>query len=443
MNRVQIFEKKLKELLNERADKLSFLTGFIKRTRKVKGSVFVKAMIIGNMGQESSLESMCELFSQEKIELTKQGLDLRFTQDSVNFMKALYEEALGMMEQNVGVNCAILKLFKSVKLLDSSYINLPQKMSNQYRGYGSSYKDRPCTTESGLKIQLVYDYLHQVITRLDLKEGIRSDQGYRDYLQDISVGDLLIADLGYFVPSSFKHIQENRAYFISRYKADTNLYDPHTHEKIDLLELLKNQTFVTQEILLGSQVKLKVRIVCQKLNPEQASYRKRKANKLAKSHQYISSKRNQNLLGWALFVTNVPAAYVAAEDLATLYKLRWQIELLFKLYKSYGEIDEFGHKKSYRILCQLYAKLIGIIVFHGLVNCFKTPPGNEFSLVKAFIHFKSHSRELFLALRQKAKNLRLLIKNILTSWSRFSLKDKYRKSRLSTFNTLNLITFGT
>lgn len=308
-------------------------------------------MILGNMGKESSLEGMCELFSQEKVGLTKQGLDLRFTQDSVNFMKALYEEALGMMKQGLGINCATLKLFKSVKLLDSSYINLPQEMSSHYRGYGSSYKNRPCTTESGLKIQLVYDYLHQVITRLDLKEGIRSDQGYRDYLQSISAGDLLIADLGYFVPSSFKRIQENHAYFISRYKADTNLYDPHTHKKIDLVELLENQTFMTQEVLLGSQVKLKVRIVCQKLTLEQASYRKRKANNLAKSRKYISSKRNQSLLGWALFITNIPAESIAAQDLAKIYRVRWQIELLFKFYKSYGEIDKFGYKN----LTEFYA----------------------------------------------------------------------------------------
>ena len=42
---------------------------------------------------------MCEFFSHEKIKLTKQGLDLRFTQDSVNFMKALYPEAFVMIEE--------------------------------------------------------------------------------------------------------------------------------------------------------------------------------------------------------------------------------------------------------------------------------------------------------------------------------------------------------
>jgi hypothetical protein len=58
---------------------------------------------------------------------------------------------------------------------------------------------------------MVYDYLRQNIAGLDLKQGIGSDQGYKDYLERICPGDLLIADLGYFVPSSFKLIEEKKA----------------------------------------------------------------------------------------------------------------------------------------------------------------------------------------------------------------------------------------
>lgn len=439
MQTIEVFEKKLKSLLNEKADELSISTGFIKRVRKIKGSSFAKALIVGNMGQESSLEGICSLFAQEEIAITKQGINLRFTQGSVKFMESLYLSSLSLMEKGLPINCEILKRFNSVKLLDSSYISLPNEMQDQYRGYGSSYKGRSPLTGSALKVQLVYDYLHQVITRLDLKEGIRSDQGYRDYLEDISAGDLLISDLGYFVPEAFKIIQEKQAYFISRYKSDTNLYNAHTHEKIDLLMLLKDQTFMTQEVLLGSQVKLKVRIVCQKLTQEQSAYRKRKADNLAKSRKYISSHRNQALLEWAIFITNIPTAHIPAQDLSTVYRLRWQIELLFKLYKSYGRIDKFHYKNSCRILCQLYSKLIIITIFHGMTNCLQIQAGDEFSPIKAFNQFKIRSWEFFLALRQEANNLGGLIKNIINSWRRFSLKDKYRKSRISTLSTLKLI----
>lgn len=77
----------------------------------------------------------------------------------------------------------------------------------------SGYKSN---TNSGIKLQLVFDYLNQVLDQLELTEGIRSDQGYRNHLSNISADDLLISDLGYFVPSSFKQIDKAGAYFVSR-----------------------------------------------------------------------------------------------------------------------------------------------------------------------------------------------------------------------------------
>ena len=104
MNKIQRFEKNFKELLNEKADKISFTTQFIKRKRKIKGSSFAKAMVMGNLAQEWSLEGICSLFSQEEIFITKQGIDLRFTKESATFMESLHRESLSMMEDSGGFN---------------------------------------------------------------------------------------------------------------------------------------------------------------------------------------------------------------------------------------------------------------------------------------------------------------------------------------------------
>jgi IS4 transposase len=70
--------------------------------------------------------------------------------------------------------------------------------------------------------------------------------------------------------------------------------------------------------------------------------RRRKANRLAKSHRYTSSKRNKKLLNLSIFITNVPESKISAEQVLTIYRVRWQIKLLFKLYKSHIRLDKLG-----------------------------------------------------------------------------------------------------
>jgi len=65
-----------------------------------------------------------------------------------------------------------------------------------------------------------------------------------------------------------------------------------------------------------------------------------------------------------------------------LLRLRWQIELLFKLWKSHGQLDLWRTEKPERILCEVYAKLIGLILQHWMliIGCWHEP---HRSLVKA------------------------------------------------------------
>lgn len=217
MNKITCLSNNLNKFFNKRADEVSIETGFIKRKRKLSGSSFIKAIIFGNIGIENcSIDAMCQLLNEESVVITKQGLDFRFTKEAVEFMKRMYNESMVLFNNTLQVDCRILQQFKSVKLLDSSYISLPNSMENMYKGYGTSYSGYESNTRSGIKLQLVFDYLNQTLDQLNITEGIRSDQGYRKHLSNISNNDLIISDLGYFVPSSFKQIDEIGAYFISR-----------------------------------------------------------------------------------------------------------------------------------------------------------------------------------------------------------------------------------
>lgn len=73
---------------------------------------------------------------------------------------------------------------------------------------------------------------------------------------------------------------------------DTNIYDIETNQKIELLECLEDKLFLENEVLLGKETKVKVRIICQKLTEEQSMARRRKANRLAKSHDLLKGTKS-------------------------------------------------------------------------------------------------------------------------------------------------------
>jgi len=440
MHKIANLSQVLKEFFNKTAEDVSLKTSFIKRKRKLTGSSFIKAMILGNLGNGNcSIDGLRQFLQEDCIDITKQGLDFRFTKTAVSFMEQMFHKSLVLFKKELPLEAPLLQFFKSVKLLDSTYLNLPSCMEVLYKGYGSNYPTHKSPTKSGLKLQLAFDYLNQVLDRFDIREGKRCDQSYKDHLTNILPNELFIADLGYFSPDSFKQIHQSQAYFISRYKADTNIYDRNTHQKRNLLEDLAHQECLEMEVLLGKQIKQPVRIIATKLSFEYSMARRRKANKLAKSHGYTSSQRNQKLLDWSILITNLPADKFTSNQIFLLYKVRWQIELLFKLYKSHLQIQVLkGKLKSSRILCELYAKLCIILLFHGIVNCVKLEKNTEISLTKAMLEFKNRARELFLALRGSPPILQRFLKKLTLAWAKFSLKDRYRKTRLSTLRSLEL-----
>lgn len=121
MDKIINLSKICKEFFTEKGNDLSIATGFIKRRRKLTGSAFVRALVLGNIADGNcSIEGMCQLLWEDSIDMTKQGLDFRFTESAVEFMKTMYGECIGLFKKTLPLDCEILRQFGSVKLLDSS-----------------------------------------------------------------------------------------------------------------------------------------------------------------------------------------------------------------------------------------------------------------------------------------------------------------------------------
>jgi len=90
--------------------------------------------------------------------------------------------------------------------------------------------------------------------------------------------------------------------------------------------------------------------------------RRYKANQSAAKKGTIRTKKYLEWLEFSFFMTNVPAKVWSAKVVGTIYRLRWQIELIFKNWKSLLNIDILKGTRTERIKCLVYGRLISVLV---------------------------------------------------------------------------------
>ncbi|MGH2616231.1 MAG: IS4 family transposase, partial [Thermomicrobiales bacterium] len=85
-----------------------------------------------------------------------------------------------------------------------------------------------------------------------------------------------------------------------------------------------------------------------------------------------------------------------------LGRARWQIALPCKLWPSGGRLDEGRSRDPWRVLCEVYAKLIALLIQHWLLllGCWEHPAR---SLVRAAQTVREHAVCLLRALGQPAR----------------------------------------
>ena len=127
---------------------------------------------------------------------------------------------------------------------------------------------------------------------------------------------------------------------------------------------------------------LSARLLLQRVAQEVADQRRRRIRKTARDKGKTPSATALALTEWTLLMTNVPAELLSVQEALVVAKVRWQIELVFKVWKSHDKIDEWRSEKVQRIECEVYAKLLAMVVQHWsmVVGCWQYA---DRSLVKA------------------------------------------------------------
>lgn len=418
---------------NKTAQELGKSVKFIKRKSKLTAPLFVESLLLGSLSNFAvSLEDMCLLIKKMGVKITRQGLHQRFNPEATDLMKNLFTEALQRFRAEKQPVINLLKPFSTVNIIDSTGISLPVTMKDLYQGYGGG------SSEAGLKIQLLLNYKDGHMEKVALTSAREPDQKYTAYLDSVKKGGLYLQDLGYFNIDTFASIQEKEAYFISRYYPQTKLYD-EKGQAIELLtELYRSGNFFSQAVWLHkkkTQTKVQVRLVASRLEEKEYEKRLRKINQAARKKGCTPTKETCELAKWSIFITNVEENILSHTEIYKVYALRWQIELFFKVCKSQAGIDKISGKNANRVQCEIYAKLISVVIL--MYFCFQErwQEKQEISLFKAYSQLRQRLSEFFRALTS-VYLLAKFLKHFLSDLKDFSLKEKPRKKRQSTYQKL-------
>lgn len=413
-------------------------SGFTTRKSKLDGFHFLFSLVFAyHRGNHFSLLDMVSyLFKDFSLTITKQALHGRFSGKAVAFLRSCLDQLLVQKIQYRGNTNALKSHFNRIRIKDSTKFALPGSFSEKYKGYGGVLHN----SSSMISIQYEYDFLSGQSMDLRLTDGVSNDQSdSRDYTHDIRENDLFLRDLGYCTLAFLSKVNSEKAYFVSRLAPKTNIYgsesakDPVVAEYY-LKKLKKNRLQSMEvEVFLGKKARIPVRALISLA--DEATYEKklRKTSKQAKSsgNNVSTAFKTRTMLN--IVVTNVPKKLLGAENIRKVYSLRWQIELLFKVWKSQATINEFTTAKIERFECQLYGKLIWIIlnmhIFNWLQHRVYKDKQVLCSIWKYFKHVKNHIETLADSLTNPRKMI-VFIENLAEVAPRILMLEE-KKGKLS------------
>jgi IS4 transposase len=432
------------EYLNALAKDISFVQ---RSNNRLSGSDFFRLMSIEHFqNNANSLEALCDILLRVNpdVEMTPQALNQKInSQNAVKFLKRIFELKLRHHHQTSHtskIDDILLKAFEpfgNVYLQDSTQMELDERLSEEFRGSGGS------ASKAGLKIDLIYEYIHHELTDIIVSQANVSDQKRsQNILRHLKEGDLVIRDLGYFTLDIFRKIAARGAFFLTRYKHRCKVYlsNQEDADPINLGQYLKknmkDKNVMELYVFLGGKKKAPGRMVFYRMPENVANERIRKAKKNAKKKGVTLSQEHLALLKFGLYITNVSREVFQAEVIGTIYRLRWQIELIFKQWKQLFQIHVMAGSRRERIYCLIYARLTLILIATAIYSAGAHYAMNEYKREVSpdkLIQWLQRCRRLGKAIW--LNRIGNLLDDLITAIPKYLLKQKRKKRK----TTLELI----
>lgn len=348
----------LQSLFTTDADQAAKDSGMIQRKRKLSGADFVQALVFHWLEKpDATIEEVIE-----DLEISEQAFNERFDARAVDCLRRVLERALNRLFAVQPEAIPLLRRFAQVAVEDATVVGLPADLAGEFPGCGGS---DPEAGQAGWKLMVRWD----VSTgRLEIRPPASARDSERTLAKELDPlppGSLRLCDLGFFDLERLAEDQRRGIHWVSRVPARLAVRFGE-QPAVNVATWLDRQTAdrIDTAVVLGTEERLSCRLVAIRLPKEVAEKQLQRLRKKLRKKGRKLSERQRILCQWKVLITDLSAEEFTVEEICVLYRVRWQIELLFKAWKSGGGLGHSRGRRGHRVLCEAYAKLLAMVVQH-------------------------------------------------------------------------------
>jgi hypothetical protein len=394
----------LQQLCGSDPEELANDTRVIKRKRKFDATSLLRTLVFTVLKHPLPKPADFKRTAcQFGVDVSKAAISGRFSDELVGFLRAVLQRAVERLVAAPPATRAVLQGFTAIYLGDGTAVGLHDNHAAEFPGCGGTGG----TGRAALKIPLLWDFLAGALRRLVIEAGKSSDAISLIAQEKVAAGSLMVFDLGYFCLDRFRRLMRAGVSWISRLQFGVKLYDGAGRE-LSLLDYLQRryeagERLIDMPILLGVQHRWPCRLIAVRVPQETAARRRQEARAKATKHGRAASREYLHWQDWTIFVTDGSAERLTWKAVVVLYRARWQIELMFKVWKSHNGLASHRPEASpQEQLALVYAKLIGALIQHWVL-LMTTWRHIDRSLMKAAVTFREWINHLAEALNDLEK----------------------------------------
>jgi len=245
--------------------------------------------------------------------------------------------------------------------------------------------------------------------KLDLSKSMVQDVAVTDSKTgeglanlDIQPDEIHIADRAYGLVSGIGVVLSKFAHVILRLNHQNLPLWKNEDLRFDIYAWLRDLTApAEQPVLVKTPLgHFPMRVLACPLPPDKAGKARRKVRENARKKKYQPSENSLLAAGFLLLITDLPHTRWPLSCILGLYRLRWQIEMQFKTYKSLMQLDHLRSHDPDVACTYLLAKLLLVLLLDELTGVVRDQqpdwfsdlqhPVSQWQLVRTFQSYLEH-----------------------------------------------------